>query len=312
MYIDYLKINGVKQGIIMVDNNLDKPLLIFVHGGPGCPEFILFEKKCPEIFDEFICCFPEQRGSGLSYSKDLDPDENSQIEKIVDDTIVITEYYLKKYKKEKAYIMGHSWGSAIAPLVAKKRSDLYHAYIGIGQINQPWESEKEGYEFILNKSRIYNNKKILNKLITNKPTKAYIFSDEYMKIRSSELNKYRKALWHKKKVSMGTMFAYMQTSKVYSKTYFLKFISGNMYGGKNGISKLADMHLEKQIQSLEIPMYILQGYHDLQTSFKQAQLFYQNVDAPKKKFFIFADSAHCPMLDESEKFIKSLKEILSQ
>lgn len=308
MRIDYLDVNNYKQGVVVVDNDLTKPLLIFVHGGPGSPEFALFEQKCPELFDYFICCFPEQRGAGLSAIKKITA-ADLQVDVITADTIAITEHYLKKYNKEKAYIMGHSWGSVIAPHVAKKRPDLYHAYIGIGQVNQQRLSEKEGYEFIIQKAREHGDKKTLNKLLANKPTKDYLLSMEYMRIRSTELNRYGAAFWHKEKISGMTLLKYMLKSKIYSKTYSIKFLKGNYGALKHGLKLLTNVHLEKEIIELEVPMYIIQGYHDLQTSFNQAQLFFSNVEAPEKKFFVFHDSAHCPMLDEKEKFMEVVTSI---
>lgn len=39
-----VEINGVEQGMIIRGQNENKPVLLFVHGGPGMPEYFLSEK----------------------------------------------------------------------------------------------------------------------------------------------------------------------------------------------------------------------------------------------------------------------------
>ena len=57
-----------------------------------------------------------------------------------------------------------------------------------------------------------------------------------------------------------------------------------------------------------IPVYILQGIYDYQTSYKEAKRFYEKIEAPLKKFYTFENSAHSPFVDEKEKFKQILKE----
>ncbi|WP_258879999.1 hypothetical protein [Clostridium estertheticum] len=38
-----VKINGVNMGMIIKSENISNPVLLFVHGGPGMPEYFLTE-----------------------------------------------------------------------------------------------------------------------------------------------------------------------------------------------------------------------------------------------------------------------------
>jgi pimeloyl-ACP methyl ester carboxylesterase len=45
--------------------------MLFLHGGPGMPEYFLTEDYHTELEDSFAVCYWEQRGAGLSYNADL-------------------------------------------------------------------------------------------------------------------------------------------------------------------------------------------------------------------------------------------------
>ena len=69
-------------------------------------------------------------------------------------------------------------------------------------------------------------------------------------------------------------------------------------------------NLFKIIPSLEVPVYILQGRYDYETSYAVAKEYFDTLQAPVKKFFTFENSAHSPIFEEPEKFDMILKEIL--
>ena len=64
--------------------------------------------------------------------------------------------------------------------------------------------------------------------------------------------------------------------------------------------------------SQQIPVYILQGISDHQTSFSVAKEYFDSLKAPLKRFYTFENSAHSPIFEEPDKFRSILKEILSE
>jgi pimeloyl-ACP methyl ester carboxylesterase len=71
-------------------------------------------------------------------------------------------------------------------------------------------------------------------------------------------------------------------------------------------------NLFKAIPSQQIPIYILQGTSDYETSYIIAKEYFDRLQAPVKKFYTFENSAHSPVFEEPEKFEKILNEILLQ
>lgn len=103
-------IGGANQGMIIQGVNQDNPVLLFLHGGPGNPEYVMAKEADVKLEEAFTVCYWEQRGSGVSYSSSI-PKDSIMLEQMISDTIEVTNYLRKRFGKDKIYIMGHSWGS---------------------------------------------------------------------------------------------------------------------------------------------------------------------------------------------------------
>ena len=62
----------------------------------------------------------------------------------------------------------------------------------------------------------------------------------------------------------------------------------------------------------QLPVYILNGRHDYQTTHEIAYEYYQAIIAPKKRFVTFERSAHTPFYDEPERFMEVVQELLTE
>ena len=65
------------------------------------------------------------------------------------DTIELTEYLRARFDEEKIYLLGESWGSTLGVLAVQRRPDLYHAWIGSGQMVSQRETDRRLYRDVL-------------------------------------------------------------------------------------------------------------------------------------------------------------------
>src|SRR5664279_2062748 len=156
-------INGLYQKMIIRGRDTTKPVLLYLHGGPGDPEFPFVQKFNPEIEDMFVVCYWDQRGAGLSYSKNIPP-ETMTLSQFVDDAGKVSEYLIHKFKRKKIYLLGHSWGTMLGAFTANKFPEYYYAFIAIGQVGDQKRAEKISYDFVLSRSRELKDKKAIKKL----------------------------------------------------------------------------------------------------------------------------------------------------
>lgn len=295
----YVEINGIKQGMFLQSENLKKPVLLFLHGGPGSPEFAFTAKYPTGLEKIFTVCWWEQRGSGISYNPRIAKEEMT-IEQMISDTIAVAHYLRKRFSKEKIYVMGHSWGTLLGVLTVQQAPQLFHAYIGIGQVARQLESERLAYTFMLQEFRKANNKKMLRKLERFPVDKGGEVSLPYLGARSDGMMKLGIGIMH----NCTSMLEFVMTLLGY-KGYTLKEKLNFLRGSSLSLKCLWDFVLQTdlftQVPELKVPVYIFQGKYDYQVSYVIAKEYAAAVNAPVKGFYTFEHSAHSPCFEEPEK-----------
>ena len=143
-----IDINGVKQGMFIKGKDARNPVLLFLHGGPGMPEYFLDRTYPAGLYDDFTVCWWEQRGAGLSFGAGILP-ESLTVDQLIADAIAVADYLRERFGQDKVYLLGHSWGSFLGIQVAARAPERFHAYIGMGQVAYQLESERLAYEYEL-------------------------------------------------------------------------------------------------------------------------------------------------------------------
>ena len=102
-------INGVPQGMFIKSRDVNHPVLLFLHGGPGMPEYFLTQKYPTGLEEDFTVVWWDRRGAGLSY-RPHNPRETMTVEQSIADTLSVTNYLKCRFGQEKIYLLAHSGG----------------------------------------------------------------------------------------------------------------------------------------------------------------------------------------------------------
>ncbi len=298
----FVNINGVQQGMIIKSKDITHPVLLYVHG--GMPDYFLTQKYPTGLEEYFTVVWWEQRGSGLSYSADV-PKETITSEQLISDTLEVTNYLRNRFGKEKIYLMGHSGGTFIGIQAAAQAPELYYAYIGVAQMSDQLESERLAYEYMLQKFKENGNTKMVGKLEVAPVTIKDGIPDSYLALRDGAMHSLGIGTTHDMKSVISGIFLPSLTFREY--TLREKF---NLWRGKSqvGVSSIWDeiiaTDLTKQVTKLEIPVYIMAGRYDYTVNYDLQKNYFNEINAPKKGFYTFENSAHSPLFEEPENFIE--------
>ena len=74
------------------------------------------------------------------------------------------------------------------------------------------------------------------------------------------------------------------------------------YSQKMLLKDLLENPLPSKVTELELPFYFIMGKYDYMTSSNAAKKYFDRIEADKKEFIAFEQSAHYPQFEEKEKF----------
>lgn len=306
----FTEIGGMEQGMVLQSADTDNPVLLFLHGGPGSPE-IAFSQDCPTGLDGlFTVCWWEQRGSGISYCRNI-PKESMTLEQMIEDALAVTKYLCKRFGKEKVYVMGHSWGSLLGVLTVKRAPELFYAYMGIGQVARQEESERLAYTYMLERFCQAGDKRMVRKLRRYPIDKGGDMSLRYLSVRSEGMQKLGIGVMHRM-TSMMDCVKVVLGYKGYTLGEKLRFVMGSSFSLGCLWDTVAKCDLFERAPRLEVPTYVFQGKYDYQVSYEIAKRYMEAMQAPVKGFYTFAESAHSPCYEEPEKMCEILQKDVLQ
>ncbi|HWU55171.1 MAG TPA: alpha/beta hydrolase [Rhizomicrobium sp.] len=129
----FVSIGGIDQWIAIQGADINNPVIVYLHGGPGEAQSPFLKDFEPWLKD-FTVVNWDQRGAGKTYEKNGTSMPDFNLDRLVEDAVLVSEYALKKLGKQKLILVGQSAGSMLGLLVAKRRPDLFYTCVGTAQM----------------------------------------------------------------------------------------------------------------------------------------------------------------------------------
>ena len=143
-----VRLGGHDQWILVRGQSVEKPVLLWLDGGPGQSGLAFTRALFADLERDFVVVDWDQRGAGKSYPA-LDPPATWTLDQAVADTIELTNELRRRFDEEKIYLGGESWGTTLGVLAVQRQPDLYHAYLGSGQMVSQRETDLRIYHDLL-------------------------------------------------------------------------------------------------------------------------------------------------------------------
>ena len=89
--IQYLKINNTRQYVLIRGENVNNPILLFLHGGPGASATSMFRKFNSDLEKHFTVVYWDQRNAGKSYKKKFTKEE-IKVQNYIQDVDALVSY----------------------------------------------------------------------------------------------------------------------------------------------------------------------------------------------------------------------------
>jgi pimeloyl-ACP methyl ester carboxylesterase len=305
-------LGGWPQKIHIRTEDDSRPVLLFLHGGPGVINRHGIMTAHKDLLDAFTLVTWDQRGTGGSWHGGA-PRETLTIERVTDDAAELVEYLCRRFGRDKIFIIGGSWGSELGTWLAYRYPEKLAAYIGFGQVVNGAKNEEISYAFALEAAKAAGDSKSVLRLEALGPpvNGAYKGGRKGMMVQRKIMMKHGGYSQNKAKRSYWTSFIKpMLLSGEYS--------AGDLIGAFIGHTQVLDAmwdevaatDLAASCPAFKIPYFIFDGRLDKNTPAELVEDYFNRIKAPRKELVWFENSGHNPMGDEGERFKKLLREKL--
>lgn len=304
-FLEPIEIGGVQQWIFARGEDPRVPLLLWLHGGPGSPAMPNARFIDDRLVQHLVVVHWDQRGSGKSFGLEV-PADSYTVEQLVADAEELVEELLERFDRDRLYLLGHSWGTALGSYLVVRRPELFHAWISMGTDARTAEAETIGYRWVRARASDEGHAKALEELEEIGPPPY----DGLLELATERgwLEHFGGATRHPER--HGSYLQRIFRSPEYSLLDVGRAIAGNLVSAHRMVFDVMEsVDLFQQAPRIEVPAYFLQGRYDYNTPAELAKRYFDELEAPRGKTWIwFEDSAHSPHLDETEAFQRVLIE----
>ncbi|MBS3789207.1 MAG: alpha/beta hydrolase [Candidatus Bipolaricaulota bacterium] len=300
-----VSIGGHDQVMMIRGSNIDNPVLLYLAGGPGGTDLGAMRKADTGLEDNFVVVTWDQRGTGKSYSA-LDPAETLTLARMVADTLEVTNYLRDRFEEEKIYLVGNSWGTILGTLAVKERPELFHAYIGAGQMVSPKETDIMFYEDTLELAESTGRNGLDSRLEKNG-------TPPYENILSYEPAISYEHQWNSNPARDPS--TELPSNLFVSENSFMDKING-MRGFFDVFSilypRIQEVDFRNDVLRLEVPVYIVMGKYEARGRETPAREWFGLLEAPTKELIEFDNSGHRPHFEEPAKFSSIMSRVADE
>lgn len=309
----YIDVNGFKLGAIILGQNKDNPVLLVCGGGPGIPQYLV-EYLYPSVLSKlFNVCYWDYRGTGLSFNPKIDPAEMTT-DRYIADTLAVTDYLSGRFKQEKIYILGHSFGTYVALKTIALYPDKYIAYIAMSQICNQKESEYLAYDYMKDQYEQRGNAKMVRKFEQCPIRESDEMYDNYFSsaLRDKAMHDLGVGTARDMRSVISGIFFPSLRCKAYTQRERINLWKGKASSNHFAVEKEAiRFNAVNEIKTINIPIYFIVGKYDCTCMASLQEEYYEAIQPPKKELYLFENSAHSPLYEEPEMAREVLDKILS-
>ena len=276
-------IEGILQWIGAKGSDDSKPVLLFLHGGPGFSSRNYSKKFIRHLQKDFIVVQWDQRETGIT--SHWGPYEGAMtLDLFYQDTEEVVNYVLERFDKKKIYLVGFSWGGFLGLHFAHEHPELLHAYISVSSMIYQDEAERLTLALLKEKARSANDLIAMEEMST---IQIPFSSWEQLYLQ----RKWTALLIHKSK-----------SGGKYPKKVFQEW---------NGqwmplYVEAAKVNYAKTVPAINCPIFFFVSHQDYVANYKVGENYFHKLEATQKELIWFEESTHEIPSEEPIKFSEEL------
>jgi pimeloyl-ACP methyl ester carboxylesterase len=295
--VERVRLGGIDQWVSIRGRSAANPVLLHLSGGPGSSDVGWVRRFNRALEERFTVAVWEQRGVGRSYPA-IDPTSALTLDRLVADGVELSRWLADRFGDRKVYLTGNSWGSTLGVLMVQRAPQLYYAYAGTGQMVSQRATDVALYHQVLAYADRTGDRALRRRFEAwGEPPYADLMAYAAVMEYYDRLEPYRRTAAFAAARGMSGFFpdeyGLMDT---WNELRGFPDMAGLLY------PQLQDVDFRRTVTRLDVPVYVMQGRHELTARAGPALEWFDRVQAPIKRMFWFEASGHNADAEEPERF----------
>jgi proline iminopeptidase len=294
----FVRIGGIDQWLEIRGEDLNNPVLLDLHGGPGATN-TYFANRTREWERHFTIVRWDMRGTGKTFGRGEQGEIS--VNRLFDDALEVTRYVRHRLHKDKVVLLGNSFGSVFGLRLARNHPELYSAYVGTDQNICGGECDDSAFYATVRRLRDSGKRSAAVKLEKMGPDATKWSAEEW-------------GLHAKLKTSSDPFLVTMLKQLILPSMWFSpQHRLRDLKAGADGMKfseriGVESVHFDSWLDGtrFELPFFIFQGEHDSLMPAARARHYFDDVRAPHKEFALITDATHFASFWQPEQFLELL------
>ena len=294
----FVPIGGIEQWIHVRGSDRANPILLVVPGSgltlePFSPLLQAWETHFT------VACW-DRRDVGRPLGRNgRTGNESWTYELLAADGLQVAEYLCRSLGQTKVILLGHSQGSIVATLMARRRPNLFHAYVGTGQVADMPRNEQLSHRAALTRAQQAGNRRASQALARLAPpyrdSRTWIAKQRWSMSTDPGL-----AAWQRLAPAIVLTWPGYRIADVYRSFRGVLFMPPQIF------SQTLNCTPDWLGTDIQVPYVILQGADDRHTFPELAREYLAAVRAPTKDFVLLPGCGHLALLQQPELLLTEL------
>jgi pimeloyl-ACP methyl ester carboxylesterase len=298
----FARIGGIDQWIGIRGEDRDNPVLLVIHGGPGS-SYSIFAPHLRSWEKHFTIAQWDQRGGGRTLAR-TGPRGSGEMsmDQLIRDGIEVAEYLCSRLRVSRIFLLASSFGSTFGLQIARRRPDLFYAYIGADQNVGMVRGSDQNHREVLERLRHCGLGRGVKALQQIGADPTHWTCDDFNAV----------ARWTMKSDPSG----YRRTMKLLKDAVWFApgwkladirtFVRGMRFSLERLLPEISRYDAWQQGVRFEIPFFIFQGENDVLTTPALARAYFNDVVAPIKRMILISDAGHFVAFVQPDQFLNAL------
>lgn len=307
-----VQLGGQEQAVMIRGHSQEAPVLLYLSGGPGQSDLPYARALFGDLEQDFIVVGWDQRGTGKSYAA-LDPAATLTLDQAVADTVALTNYLRQRFDEEKIYLMGESWGTTLGVLAVQRNPELYHAFLGSGQMVSQRETDRRLYQDVLDLAAQHGDEQLAARLQAygQPPYESVPYANAFvMGYYEALYQPYTPPQAYIERGSAAGLGPWGILGSEYSFVDKVNVLRGLIDMFSILYPQLQGIDFRQDDPRLEVPVYILDGEAELTSRRELALEWFELLQAPDKQIFSFDNAGHSVAFEQFEALHAILTEVV--